>query len=405
MARFFSIDDLPALQGDVTGKRVLVRGDLNVPIKDGRVTDATRIERLAPTILVLANRGCRVAVLAHFGRPKGRRNSAMSLRPLVAPLSQALGGRPVAFADDCIGPDAEQTVKALPNGGVALLENLRFHAGEETNNRAFAEALAKLGDVYVNDALSVAHRAHASTEALAHLLPAAAGRSLQAELDALDKALNNPMRPLAAIVGGVKVSTKLDLLRNLVRKVNVLVLGGAMANTFLMARGLDVGISLCEHEMAASARRVAEMADAAGCELMLPDDVVIAPKLEAGVSTSVVSVSRVPAEQMILDIGPRSTLKLVSRLADFRTLVWNGPLGAFEVPPFDAATVTVAKAVGTLTQQGKLLSVAGGGETVAALATARVTGDFSYVSTAGGAFLEWLEGKNLPGVEALLAKT
>lgn len=404
MASFFSIDDLPALQGEIVGKRVLVRGDLNVPVKDGRVTDATRIERLAPTIVALVERRCRVAVLAHFGRPKGRRNPAMSLKPLVGPLSQALGGRAIAFSDDCIGPKAEEVVNSLPEGGVALLENLRFHPGEEANDPRFAAALARLGDVYVNDAFSAAHRAHASTEAVAHLLPAAAGRSMQAELTALDRVLNNPLRPLVAIVGGAKVSTKLVLLNNLVRKVNVLVLGGAMANTFLSARGLEVGVSLYEHEMGERARGVMANADAAGCEVVLAGDVVIARKLEQGVETRVVPVSEVPSDQMILDIGPASAGQLVKRLASFRTLVWNGPLGAFEVPPFNAATDAVAKAAAALTQRGDLVSVAGGGETVAALAAAQIVADFSYVSTAGGAFLEWLEGKKLPGVEALLTK-
>jgi phosphoglycerate kinase len=325
----------------------------------------------------------------------------MSLKPLVGPLGQALGGRAVVFSDDCIGPKAEEVVNSLPAGGVALLENLRFHAGEEANNPRFAEALARLGDVYVNDAFSAAHRAHASTETLARLLPAAAGRSMHAELTALDRVLNKPLRPLVAIVGGAKVSTKLDLLNNLVRRVNVLMLGGAMANTFLSARGLEVGISLYEHDMAERARRVMANANAAGCEVILPGDVVIARKLEKSAERKIVPVSEVPSDQMILDIGPDSAGQFVKRLAGFRTLVWNGPLGAFEVPPFNAGTDKVAKAAAALTRKGDLVSVAGGGETVAALASAQVIADFSYVSTAGGAFLEWLEGKKLPGVEAL----
>jgi phosphoglycerate kinase len=403
MARFFTIDDLPALQGDTAAKRILVRGDLNVPVEHGRVSDAARIRRFAPTVLALIERGCRVAVLAHFGRPKGRRVLAMSLRPLVRPLGQALGGRAVVFSDDCIGAAAENVVNGLPEGGVALLENLRYHPGEEANDPQFAAALAKLGDVYVNDAFSVSHRAHASTEALAHLLPAAAGRLMQAELEALDRVLTKPERPLAAIVGGAKVSTKLDLLNNLVKKVNVLVLGGAMANTFLSARGIEVGKSLCEHEMIERARSVMDAADRAGCQVVLPRDVVVAPELETHAPTKTVPVTDVPSDEMILDMGPDSTSRLVTQLGDFRTLVWNGPLGAFEVSPFNAATVAVAKAVAALTRNGRLVSVAGGGETAAALAAARAVEDFSYVSTAGGAFLEWLEGKKLPGVEALFA--
>lgn len=404
MANFFTIDDLPALEGNIAGKRVLVRGDLNVPVENGRVSDATRIERFAPTVLALIERGCRVAVLAHFGRPKGRRDSAMSLKPLVRPLGQGLGGRAVVFANDCIGPNAEGIVNALPEGGVALLENLRFHPGEEANDPQFAEALARLGDVYVNDAFSVSHRAHASIEALAHLMPAAAGCLMQAELEALDRVLTRPARPLAAIIGGAKVSTKLDLLNNLVGRINVLVLGGAMANTFLSARGFEVGSSLFESDMADGARRVMQEADGAGCQVVLPHDVVVSPRLEKHAPGTVVSVSEVPSDQMILDIGPDSTKRLVGQLAGLRTLVWNGPLGAFEVPPFDAATVAVAKAVAALTRGGGLVSVAGGGETAAALAAAHAVEDFSYVSTAGGAFLEWLEGKKLPGVEALLVK-
>ena len=403
MATFHTIDDLPALKGRVAGKRVLLRGDLNVPMKDGRVTDATRIERLAPTIRALADKGCRVVVMSHFGRPKGR-DLSQSLKPLVGPLSKALGGRPVAFADDCIGPDAEKVIAGLPEGGVVLLENTRFHKGEEANDPAFTKALASLGEIYVNDAFSAAHRAHASTEGVAHLLPSAAGRLMQAELEALEAALGNPKRPVMAIVGGAKVSTKLDLLNNLVGKVDKLVIGGAMANTFLNALGTDVGASLCERDMADTALRVMAAADAAKCEVVLPYDVVVAAKFEANAPNEAVRVAGVPHDRMILDIGPESAHSLAVLLTECRTLVWNGPLGAFEIKPFDAATNTVAKAAAALTKQGRLLSVAGGGDTVAALAAAGVEDDFSYVSTAGGAFLEWMEGKALPGVEALRVK-
>lgn len=400
MATFHTIDDLPALKGRVAGKRVLLRGDLNVPMMDGKVTDATRIERLAPTIRALADKGCRVVLLSHFGRPKGR-DPSQSLKPLVGPLSAALGGKKVAFAEDCIGPEAEKVIAALPEGGVALLENTRFHKGEEANDPAFAKELAKLGEVYVNDAFSAAHRAHASTEGVAHLLPSGAGRLMQAELEALEAALGNPQRPVMAIVGGAKVSTKIDLLNNLVGKVNLLVIGGAMANTFLNALGTDVGASLCEKDMAATARAVMAAADAARCALVLPSDVVVAEKLAPGVPTQIVPVAAVPPKAMILDVGPNSAGGLAAELGRCRTLVWNGPLGAFETPPFDEATKMVAHAAAELTHQGKLLSVAGGGDTVAALAAAGVEDQFSYVSTAGGAFLEWLEGKALPGVEAL----
>ena len=391
-----SIDGL-----DVAGKRVLVRGDLNVPMRDGAVSDTTRIDRLAPTIEDLCARGASVVVMSHFGRPNGKREPSMSLAPLVGPLSKALGGKPVAFADDCIGEAAASVVSGLGPGEVALLENLRFHPGEEANDPGFARALAALGDVYVNDAFSAAHRAHASTEAIARLLPSAAGRLMRAELDALAAALDSPARPVAAIVGGAKVSTKLDLLGNLTAKVDLLAIGGAMANTFLHALGTDVGASLCETEMAETARGILAQADAAGCEVALPSDVVVARKLEAGAAGETVPVAAVPAGMMILDLGPATARGLSERLAGCRTLVWNGPLGAFEIPPFDAATTTVARAAAERTRAGALLSVAGGGDTVAALAHAGVLEDFSYVSTAGGAFLEWLEGKTLPGVAAL----
>lgn len=396
MTPFATLDTLP-----VAGKRVLLRADLNVPMQDGVVTDATRIERLAPTIRELTSKGARVVVLSHFGRPKGKPDPAMSLRPLAAALSQAIKA-PVAFADDCVGDRAAAVVNALRDGQVALLENLRFHAGEEKNDPAFARALAALGDVYVNDAFSAAHRAHASTEAIARLLPSGAGRLMQAELEALGKALDSPARPLVAVVGGAKVSTKLDLLGNLLTRVDVLVIGGGMANTFLFANGVDVGKSLCERDMADTARRISQDAAASGKRIVLPVDAVVAPALTAGGAARTVPIGRVPADQMILDIGPRSIAETIEALAACRTLVWNGPLGAFEHPPFDKGTVEVARAVAGLTKEGKILSVAGGGDTVAALAHAGVADAFSYVSTAGGAFLEWLEGKELPGVAALM---
>jgi len=397
MSRFQTLDDI-----DVSGKRVLVRADLNVPMQDGVVTDATRIERLAPTLAELQRKGAKVIVMSHFGRPKGKPDPAFSLRPLVVPLSKALGGAPVAFATDCIGQPAEDVVKGLRDGQVALLENLRFHAGEEKNDPAFARQLAALGDVYVNDAFSAAHRAHASTEAIARMLPSAAGRLMQAELDALTKALEHPARPVAAIVGGAKVSTKLDLLGNLINKVDLLVIGGGMANTFLFAAGVDIGKSLCERDMADTARRISADAAAAGKRIVLPVDAVIAPALTAGDAAKTVPIGRVPPDQMILDIGRQSVDETVQAIGACRTLVWNGPVGAFEHPPFDAGTTALARAVAKLTKDGKLLSVAGGGDTVAALAHAGVDEQFSYVSTAGGAFLEWLEGKELPGVAALM---
>ena len=386
---------------DLSGKRVLVRVDLNVPMKNGKVTDATRIERAAPTLSELASRGARVIVLSHFGRPDGKRVPEMSLKPLVEPLSKALG-TPVAFADDCVGPLAEDAVRALKPGEVLLLENLRFHKEEEKNVAAFIDALSVLGDAYVNDAFSAAHRAHASTEGLANRLPAAAGRLMQAELEALDKALGNPKRPVCAVVGGAKVSTKLDLLGNLSKKVDYLVIGGGMANTFLAAQGVAVGKSLCEHDLADTAREIVAKAKAAGCEILLPIDVVVASEFKAGAPSTVVAADACPADQMILDVGPKSIELYRKEVADCATLVWNGPLGAFEIKPFDAGTVALAQAVAAQTAAGKLLSVAGGGDTVAALAAAGVEEKFSYVSTAGGAFLEWMEGKALPGVAALI---
>jgi phosphoglycerate kinase len=397
MPGFATLDDL-----NVAGRRVLVRADLNVPMQEGRVTDATRIARLAPTIRELADKGARVIVLSHFGRPKGKRDASLSLAPLAGELGKALGGRPVAFAEDCIGAPALRVVEGLKDGGVVLLENLRFHGEEEKNDAGFAKKLAALGDIYVNDAFSCAHRAHASTEAIAHLLPSAAGRLMQAELEALGKALEAPQRPVAAIVGGAKVSTKLELLGNLLAKVDVLVIGGGMANTFLYASGVAVGRSLCERDMADTARRILGDAQAERKRIVLPIDAVVAPALTAGDAATTVPIGRVPEDQMILDIGRQSVADTVTALAGCRTLVWNGPLGAFEHPPFDAGTKAVAREAAKLTQAGKMLSVAGGGDTVAALAQAGVEDRFSYVSTAGGAFLEWLEGKTLPGVAALI---
>ncbi len=381
----------------VAGKRVLLRADLNVPMHDGVIADLTRLERLTPTIRELADKGAKVIVCSHFGRPKGKRDLAFSLAPVAAALARVLG-RKVTFAPDCIGDAAERAVAALPAGGVLVLENTRFHPGEEANDPAFAAALARLADLYVNDAFSAAHRAHASTEGVAHRLPAYAGRLMQAELQALDSALGNPVRPVAAVVGGAKVSTKLDLLGNLIGRVDALVIGGAMANTFLAAQGLPVGLSLQEPELHATAR---DILGRAGAALLLPSDVVVAPVLAAGVATRVVPVAAVGAEDLILDIGPASVAALEARLADWRTLIWNGPLGAFETPPFDAGTTALARAVAEATAAGHLRSVAGGGDTVSALHAAGVAERFSYVSTAGGAFLEWMEGRTLPGVAAL----
>ena len=395
---FRTLDDL-----DVAGKRVLVRADLNVPVADGRVTDATRIERQAPTIRELADKGAQVIVLSHFDRPKGKVVPSMSLRALQQPLSEAVG-RKVAFAGDCIGPDAEAAVAALKDGEVLLLENTRFHAGEEKNDPDMARRLAALGDIFVNDAFSAAHRAHASTEGVARLLPNAAGRSMQSELTHLDKALGNPERPLMAVVGGAKVSTKIALLENLVARVEVLVIGGAMANTFLAAEGIAVGKSLYEPDHLETARRIIHAANESGAVILLPIDVVVAREFKAGAAHRTVPVSGIAADEMVLDVGPDSIRAFENRLLVTRTLVWNGPFGAFETTPFDAGTVAAARAVAAATKSGQVLSVAGGGDTVAALAHAGVEQDFTYVSTAGGAFLEWLEGKELPGVEALTAK-
>ena len=395
MPSFLTLDDI-----EVGSKRVLLRADLNVPVRNGAVTDTMRIERLAPTIRELADKGARVVVMSHFGRPEHGFDPALSLRPLIAPLSKAVE-RPVAFASDCIGTEARRVVDGLKPGGVALLENLRFHKGEEANDPAFARELAALGDVYVNDAFSTAHRAHASTEAVARLLPAAAGRLMQAELEALQAVLETPKRPLGAIVGGAKVSTKLQLLEFLLAKVQVLIIGGAMANTMLFAQGKNIGRSLVEREMAETAHGILAAAKSASCELVLPVDVKVARVLREGVGTQTVPVDRVPEDCMILDIGP-ATIELVgSWLERCPTLVWNGPVGAFEVKPFDAGTAAIGRRVAALTRAGKLMSVAGGGDTVAALNQAGVADQLSYVSTAGGAFLEWLEGRELPGVKAL----
>lgn len=395
MPSFLTLDDL-----DPRGKRVLLRADLNLPVKDGLITDRTRIERLVPTILELAEKGGRVVVCSHFDRPKGKRVPEMSLQPMAAALAQALG-RPVGFVEDCVGEAAEAAVAKLADGEVLLLENTRFHAGEEKNDPALAAGLAKLADAYVNDAFSAAHRAHASTEGVAHLVPAYAGRLMQAELEALDAALGNPARPVVAIVGGAKVSTKLDLLGNLSKKVDVLVIGGAMANTFLAAQGHGMGRSLQEAEMHDTARRILEEAKAAGCDILLPSDLIIAAEFKPNPTTHTVPVDGVPADMMALDVGPDTVASVEARLRQASTLVWNGPFGAFEIPPFDAATVAVAATVGALTTAGGLKSIGGGGDTVAALRHAGIADRMTYVSTAGGAFLEWLEGKTLPGVAAL----
>ena len=386
---------------DVRGRRVLLRADLNVPVRDGRITDLTRIERLSPTIRELSERGARVIVCSHFDRPKGHRVAEMSLAPMAAALADVLGTT-VRFADDCIGVAAEQTTLSMADGDVAVLENTRFHPGEERNDPAMAAALARLADLFVNDAFSAAHRAHASTEAVARLLPAYAGRLMQAELTALDAALGRPERPVMAVVGGSKVSTKLDLLGNLVGRVDVLVIGGAMANTFLAAGGIGVGRSLQEAEMHATARAITARAAGAGCAIVLPVDAVTATEFRAHAPTATVAIDAVAPDAMILDVGPATVAALVARLGEIRTLVWNGPLGAFETPPFDAGTTALAKAVARATAEHGLRSVAGGGDTVSALRNAGVLNALSYVSTAGGAFLEWLEGKPLPGVRALI---
>lgn len=402
MSAFKTLDDLAP-----QGKRILVRVDLNVPMENGQVTDETRLERILPTIRDLTSRGGKVILLAHFGRPKGetfeeRAQPGESLRPVATVLAGLLG-HPIAFAGNCIGPEAEAAVSAMAPGDVLCLENTRFHKAEEKNGADFIAALAKLGDAYVNDAFSAAHRAHASTEGLARVLPAYAGRTMEAELKALEAALGKPQRPVMAIVGGAKVSTKLDLLGNLVSKVDCLVIGGGMANTFLAARGVNVGKSLCEHDLVATAREIEAKAKAAGCEILLPTDALLAKEFKANPPHRAASVTAVGADEMILDAGPTATEIIIARLDAMKTLVWNGPLGAFELAPFDTATVAVARAAAALTKAGKLVSVAGGGDTVAAVNHAGVGEILSYVSTAGGAFLEWMEGKELPGVKALAA--
>ncbi len=391
---FATLDD-----ADLAGKRALVRVDLNVPMENGEVSDTTRIDRILPTIREISAKGGKVVLLAHFGRPKGR-DAKDSLRQVVPALAHALG-QPVTFVEDCIGEGVAKAIAAAKTGDVLLLENTRFHAGDEKNDPEFVKSLAANGDLFVNDAFSAAHRAHASTEGLAHVLPPYAGRTMQAELEALSAGLDNPARPVMAIVGGAKVSTKLDLLGNLVRKVDVLAIGGGMANTFLAARGVNVGKSLCEHDLVATAREIEAKAKAAGCEILLPVDALVAREFRANPGHRVVPVGEVAADEMILDAGPVSVAEVVLKLDSVKTLVWNGPFGAFELPPFDTATVTVAKAAAERVTAGKLVAVAGGGDTVAAMNHAGVADDLTYVSTAGGAFLEWMEGKPLPGVEAL----
>ncbi|MET0596560.1 MAG: phosphoglycerate kinase [Mesorhizobium sp.] len=398
MTAFKTLDSI----GDIKGKRVLCRVDLNVPVAEGKVTDATRIERVAPTLAELAGKGARVILLAHFGRPKGGPDPKHSLKP-IAEAAAGVIGRPVGFATDCIGQVAETAVEAMQDGDILLLENTRFHKGEEENDEAFVEALAKHGDIYVNDAFSAAHRAHASTEGLARGMPAFAGRTMQAELEALEKGLGKPARPVVAIVGGAKVSTKIDLLTNLVRKVDALVIGGGMANTFLAARGTAIGTSLAERDLAATAKQIMTAAVDSGCTIVLPADAVIAWEFKAGAASQTVPVEAVPDDGMILDVGPKTVEAINQWIDRAATLVWNGPLGAFEIAPFDRATVAVARHAARRTEAGKLISVAGGGDTVAALNHAGIADDFTYVSTAGGAFLEWMEGKTLPGVEVLKA--
>jgi phosphoglycerate kinase len=398
MSAFKTLDDL----GDVTGKTALVRVDLNLPMQDGHVTDETRIRASAPTILELAEKGAKVLLLAHFGRPKGERSSTMSLSMVIGAVEKVLG-KEVMFVPEVAGDVVAQSVAILRPGDIAILENTRFWKGEEKNDPEFVKAIAANGDFYVNDAFSAAHRAHATTEGLAHVLPAYAGRSMQAELEALNKALGNPQKPVAAVVGGAKVSSKLDVLKNLVGQVDHLIIGGGMANTFLAAKGVDVGKSLCEHDLTGTANQILEAADASGCTVHLPYDVVVSKEFVANPpSLRTCNVHEVAVDEMILDVGPQAVEALGDVLKTCRTLVWNGPMGAFETVPFDAATVALARTAAALTAEGSLVSVAGGGDTVAALNHAGVAGDFSYVSTAGGAFLEWMEGKELPGVAILM---
>jgi len=398
MATFKTLDDLP---DDLTGKRVLVRVDLNVPMDGAKVTDDTRLRAMLPTVLELSDRGAIVLLLSHFGRPKGESRPDMSTAQLVMPVHR-LAGRSVRFIEDCQGPEAERAIQTMLPGNIGILENTRFHRGEEKNDPALAKAMAALGDYYVNDAFSSSHRAHASTEGITHFLPSFAGRAMEAELKALERALGNPERPVAAVVGGAKVSTKLAVLGHLVGKIEHLIIGGGMANTFLAARGVDVGKSLCEHELAGEANAIFDQADMAGCTIHLPYDVVVAKAFAPNPpSVRTCNVHEVAPDEMILDIGPAAVEALADVLKTCRTLVWNGPLGAFEMPPFDAATVALATTAAALTREGSLVSVAGGGDTVAALNHAGVAQDFTFVSTAGGAFLEWMEGRTLPGVAAL----
>ena len=398
MSRFSTLDDLPE---ELTGKKVLVRVDLNVPMDGARVTDDTRLRAMLPTVLELSDRGAIVLLLSHFGRPKGEVRPDMSTAQLVLPLHR-LSGRSDRFIDDCQGPEAASAVTTMLPGNIGILENTRFHLGEEKNDPELAKAMAALGDYYVDDAFSTAHRAHASTEGITHYLPSFAGRAMEAELNALERALGKPERPVAAVVGGAKVSTKLAVLGHLVGKVDHLIIGGGMANTFLAARGVNVGKSLCEHELTGEANSIFGLADQAGCTIHLPYDVVVAKEFAPNPpSVRTCNVHEVAADEMILDVGPAAVEALADVLKTCRTLVWNGPLGAFETPPFDAATVSLAKTAAALTKEGSLVSVAGGGDTVAALNIAGVTEDFTFVSTAGGAFLEWMEGRTLPGVAAL----
>ena len=399
MSAFRSIED-----ADVAGKRVLVRADMNVPMQHGAVSDATRLERILRTVRSLTSRGAKVILLSHFGRPKGKRVPEMSLKPVARELDAILPGTTVQFAADCVGAEAEQAVDALADGGVLVLENTRFHPGEEANDKDFIGQLARLGDVYVNDAFSVSHRANSSTVGIAATLPAYAGLQMAAELQALSGALEHPERPVAAVVGGAKVSTKISVLTNLVKKLDCVIIGGGMANTFLFAGGVDVGKSLCEPDFADTAREIMRAAEDAGCDILLPSDVVVAKEFAAGAESQVCGLDQVPSDAMILDVGPETRAALKARLTSLKTLLWNGPLGAFEIEPFGEGTFELAREAARLTKEGALVTVAGGGDTVAALNDAGVTGDFTYVSTAGGAFLEWLEGKELPGVAALSAE-
>ncbi len=387
---------------DVRGKRVLIRADLNVPMADGKVTDATRIERFVPTVKALSDRGAKVIVMSHFGRPKGKRSAETSLKPIADKMGSLMNGGTVSFIPDYEGAEAESAVAAMKDGDVALLENVRYDSGEEKNDESFARKLAKLGDIYVNDAFSCSHRAHSSTEAIAHILPAYAGPSLMAEIKALVAALETPKRPVVAIVGGAKVSTKIPVLTNLAAKVDTLIIGGGMANTFLFAQGVEVGKSLCERDFKDTVHEIVAAAKKAGCRIALPTDVVVADAFKEGANNKVVALDEVPDDMMILDVGPQTVADLKRVLANSRTLLWNGPLGAFEIAPFEEGTFALAKEAAALSDAGKLISVAGGGDTVAALNAAGATSDFTYVSTAGGAFLEWLEGRDLPGIVALM---